>query len=89
MGVIVFFGLFFGYNFLNKNDGISGNTNEALKLATGDYIGIVEPDDFVKKQMFEDLYKIAIIKTIVLHLFHLELYQMRKKYGEYVQSCCN
>ena len=33
------------YKFLNKNDGISGNTNEALKLVTGDYIGLLDHDD--------------------------------------------
>lgn len=33
------------YKFLNKNDGISGNTNEALKMVTGDYIGLLDHDD--------------------------------------------
>ena len=33
------------YKFLGKNDGISGNTNEALKLVTGDYIGLLDHDD--------------------------------------------
>ena len=33
------------YKFLNKNAGISGNTNEALKMATGDYIGLLDHDD--------------------------------------------
>lgn len=30
---------------LGSNDGISNNTNEALKLATGDYIGLLDHDD--------------------------------------------
>ena len=33
------------YNFLNKNLGISGNSNEALKMATGDYIALLDHDD--------------------------------------------
>jgi GT2 family glycosyltransferase len=31
--------------FLDKNLGISGNSNEALGLATGDYIGLLDHDD--------------------------------------------
>ena len=33
------------YNFLNKNLGISGNSNEALKMATGEYIALLDHDD--------------------------------------------
>ena len=33
------------YKFLNKNKGISDNTNEAIKMATGDYIGLLDHDD--------------------------------------------
>ena len=33
------------YKFLNKNNGIAENTNEALKLATGDFIALMDHDD--------------------------------------------
>lgn len=33
------------YKFLNKNNGIAENTNEALKLATGDYVALMDHDD--------------------------------------------
>lgn len=33
------------YSKLEKNEGISGNTNECLKMATGDYIGLFDHDD--------------------------------------------
>jgi GT2 family glycosyltransferase len=33
------------YNFLGENKGISVNTNEAIKLATGDYIAFMDHDD--------------------------------------------
>ena len=33
--------------------------NDGLDRATGEYIGIVEPDDFVPLNMYEDLYSIA------------------------------
>ena len=35
------------YKHLEKNDGISGNTNEALKMATGEYIGLLDHDDAI------------------------------------------
>ena len=35
------------YKIIGENKGISGNTNEALKLATGDYIGLLDHDDLL------------------------------------------
>ena len=35
------------YEKLTKNEGISGNTNECLKMATGDYIGLFDHDDIL------------------------------------------
>ena len=35
------------YKHLEKNGGISGNTNECLKLATGEYIGLFDQDDLL------------------------------------------
>lgn len=41
------------------NSGYGRTMNTALKVATGDYVGIVESDDFVDLRMFECLYKTA------------------------------
>ena len=35
------------YKVIGENKGISGNTNEALILATGDYIGLLDHDDLL------------------------------------------
>lgn len=35
------------YKFLNENKGISGNSNEAIKMATGDYIALFDHDDLL------------------------------------------
>ncbi len=40
------------YHKLNSNEGISDNTNEALKLATGDYIVLLDHDDFITPDAF-------------------------------------
>ena len=42
-----------------ENGGYGIGMNIGLEKATGEYIGIVEPDDFVPVNMFGDLYKIA------------------------------
>ena len=45
---------------INKeNSGYGASMNMGLEEATGDYIGIVESDDFIKEEMFANLYKIA------------------------------
>lgn len=42
-----------------ENGGYGKAMNCGLDIATGEYIGIIEPDDFVELHMFEDLYNIA------------------------------
>lgn len=41
------------------NGGYGKGMNRGLDRATGEFIGIVEPDDFVALTMYEDLYKVA------------------------------
>lgn len=45
-----------------KNMGLSIARNNGIKLATGEYIGFVDSDDFIEPTMYEDLYN-AIIKN--------------------------
>ena len=42
-----------------KNSGYGASMNMGLEAATGEYIGIIESDDFTKPTMFEDLYALA------------------------------
>ena len=42
-----------------ENEGYGVGMNIGLDKATGEYIGIVEPDDFVPLNMYEDLYETA------------------------------
>lgn len=41
------------------NSGYGDSMNKGLELAQGEYIGIVESDDYVKENMFEELYELA------------------------------
>ena len=45
------------YNYTGKNLGISGNTNEALKMATGDYIGLLDHDDLLSVNALYEIVK--------------------------------
>ena len=42
-----------------KNGGYGVSVNKGIALAGGEYIGIVEADDFIEKEMFDSLYKLA------------------------------
>ena len=45
------------YKFLNSNKGISENTNEAIKDATGDFIGFLDHDDLLPKETLYEIVK--------------------------------
>ncbi|MBQ0065542.1 MAG: glycosyltransferase family 2 protein [Firmicutes bacterium] len=48
---------------LEKNYGISGNTNEALKLATGEYVGLYDHDDILEPDcLFEIVSSLQEVK---------------------------
>ena len=42
-----------------KNSGYGDSMNRGLETATGEYIGIVESDDFIDTEAFEKLYELA------------------------------
>lgn len=45
------------YCILKKNLGIAGNTNEALKLATGEYVGLFDHDDILAPNALYEIVK--------------------------------
>lgn len=45
------------YKFLGENKNIAGNTNEALALATGDFIGLLDHDDILPKHSLYEVVK--------------------------------
>lgn len=52
-----------------KNGGYGASVNKGLAIAKGEYIGIVESDDFIAPEMYEEMYNYAkkldadIVKT--------------------------
>ena len=45
-------------SFLSENAGISGNTNKGFELATGDYIGLLDHDDFLEPDALYEAVKL-------------------------------
>lgn len=45
------------YKFIGTNKGISGNTNEALKMATGDFVALVDHDDLLPRFALYEIVK--------------------------------
>ena len=45
------------YKFLNANRGISENTNEAIAMATGEYIGFLDHDDLLSQDALFEIVK--------------------------------
>ncbi len=50
------------YRKLEKNEGISGNTNECFKMATGDYIGLFDHDDILHPSTLYEYMKVICEK---------------------------
>jgi len=48
----------FKYMKLEKNEGISGNTNQCLSLATGEYIGLFDHDDILHPEALFEYVKV-------------------------------
>lgn len=50
------------YKKLDKNYGISGNTNECIKMATGNFIALFDHDDFLHPMVLQKSYE--VIKNV-------------------------
>ena len=50
--------------FLDSNDGISGNTNRALEMATGDFIALLDHDDVLELDALFEVVKVLQDKSV-------------------------
>lgn len=46
------------YKFLGQNKGISGNSNEGLKMVTGDYVALLDHDDLLMQNALYEIVKV-------------------------------
>ena len=62
-----------------KNTGLGGARNAGMKVAKGKYIGFVDSDDFVSKEMYEKLYLKAIEEKADLVICNYKFYPNQVK----------
>ena len=67
-----------------ENGGYGKAMNVGIDYATGEYIGIVEPDDYVELHMFETLYNKAIETNV--DFIKSDFYQFNENLQEQVIS---
>lgn len=70
-----------------KNSGYGHTMNVGFDSATGEYIGIVESDDYVDKKMFEILYEHAKANDLDVVKSDYYIFYSNSKKQEYVQTC--
>ena len=64
------------------NEGLGKAYNTGLDLATGEYIGLIESDDFIELNMFEDLYNEAKLNKLDIVRSDFYLYTTKTNSNE-------
>lgn len=65
--------------YLDKNYGISGNTNKALELATGDFIGLFDHDDILELDALFEVVKVLQDKQVEIVYTDEDKYDTKNK----------
>lgn len=62
-----------------KNGGYGASVNKGFDIAKGEYIGIVESDDFIAPEMYEEMYNYAknlmqtLSKPLIMNIGHKKM----------------
>ncbi|MEW9052626.1 MAG: glycosyltransferase [Neobacillus sp.] len=64
------------------NGGVSSARNSGMVIATGQYIGFVDPDDWISYEMYEKLYAAAEIEELDIVICHNYNHFIEKGYYE-------
>ena len=76
-----------------KNSGYGDSMNKGMAMATGEYLGIVESDDFIESTMFEKLYNVAVTHDADIVKSNFWLYwskdERKKVYEYFAQKECD
>ena len=67
-----------------ENAGYGSAMNTGIRAATGEYLGIVEPDDFVKKNMYKELVMLA--DKTGAEIVKADFYRFVKENGQIVRT---
>nr|WP_263325069.1 glycosyltransferase [Neobacillus sp. Marseille-Q6967] len=67
---------------INKsNGGLSSARNEGLEIATGDYIGFIDGDDYISEEMYE-----ILLKEIIENKCEIAICAVLKVYNTYTEK---
>lgn len=69
-----------------QNSGYGDSMNQGLRLASGEYIGILESDDYTEPEMFENLYNLAFENNADMAISDFYLYWTNKNKLKKVNS---
>lgn len=58
----------------DENKGVGAARNIAIRIARGQYMSFIDSDDFIEPEMYESLYKKAIIKKAEIAICDVHLY---------------
>lgn len=71
-----------------NNGGYGASCNKGFDMAQGEYISIIESDDFIPSNMFEDLYNCAKnLDADVVKVPYFEYYDKTKNNPEIIEPC--
>jgi glycosyltransferase involved in cell wall biosynthesis len=71
-----------------KNGGYGASVNRGLDIATGEYISIIESDDFIEPTMYEQMYAYAKkLNADVVKTPYIEYWDKTKNFPEKKQLC--
>jgi len=70
-----------------QNEGVSSARNTGLNIATGNYIGFVDSDDYIEPDMYEVLYNLLIKNEVEVSCCDYFVFSRKEK--KYVQSLDN
>lgn len=72
------------------NSGYGNSMNRGMDAAQGEYIGIVESDDYVDSKMFYDLYNLAVSNSAeIVKSDYYEFSTVKKKVYKYINTVTN
>lgn len=72
---------------INQGQGVA--RNEAIKIATGEYIGFVDPDDWIEPNMYEEMYNKAKEFNTDIVICNLELFFSDSNYKKTINTLEN
>ena len=72
-----------------KNGGYGASVNKGFDIATGEYISIIESDDFIEQTMFEEMYEYAKkLDADVVKTPYYEYWDKTSTEDEVIKPCC-